>query len=246
MYPLKQIFIIISLILYTKCVLGQKPVSDDPKNNFWYNWNEPMRKKLHLAPLVVTQTWFHWRLWYNGQEISYIIDMQGENGSITIYTEEYDTLKPDSSRLLYYEVHTIGFNGSKIHDLIIATGISNIPTDSLIAGWGQGNDGITFNIEHREGPKYSFKSYWTPTAIKVPEAKIIQSFVDSAGNILDLKVLLKTFTKHIPFRSYNTGGPATSIKPLTAEELLLYKSELKRLNAGSNKQLKTEYGYLAK
>ncbi|GAB2697109.1 hypothetical protein GCM10027037_21380 [Mucilaginibacter koreensis] len=182
---------------------------------------------------LTTDNGFHWRLWYNGQAASYVLNLDKKidsnyKANIYLFTKKYvDTWKEKPTNRIFIKTYQLtAQQANQIATLLQDQHISEIPTDSLIKGWGDiiGFDGITYNIEEVSDNAYSSKSYWTPSSINVKEAKHIQAFLNSIENIVDSKQLFVDFTKHVPFAAYKTGGPTTGIKIMTKKQ----QSELKK------------------
>ena len=111
--------------------------------------------------------------------------------------------------------------------LIDSTEIEKIPSDSFIKNWKQGFDGINYNLELKTQNSYSYKSYWTPTIqTNVPEAILIQKFIDKFYSMANSKANYNTFERNIPFLSWTCNGVTLS-KVLTRQEYRKYKKKKK-------------------
>jgi hypothetical protein len=111
--------------------------------------------------------------------------------------------------------------------LIDSTEIGKIPSDLFIKNWKQGFDGINYTVEVKTQNSYSYKSYWTPTIQEnVPEAILIQKFIDKFYEMANSKANYNTFKRNIPFLSWTCNGVIVS-KVLTKTEYRKYKRKKK-------------------
>ncbi len=207
--------------------------TDSPLNNFCYKWNDGTLKNIDLKEVYGSKDDNHVRIWYDLETISAIIDVyktqdSANKGLITLFTKEVvdETKERPTNRIYNNQIPLSKSQCDSLHKLIDDTYILSLPSDSAIAGWQQGFDGVEYCIEDITKGTYSFKRYWTPTAQgRLKEAVIVQSFMDSVSAIVHFKSLIREFSKKIPFESYNTGGPSTAIRVLTAEQRRKYKKE---------------------
>jgi hypothetical protein len=225
-------------------LFAQQP--DSPVNSFWYKWNDDILKRIDLKEVYGSNDNDHLRIWYGLPTISFIVDLykmqdSTSKGMITIYTKEVvaEANELPTNRIYSNQVSLSKAQSDSLSRLIHDTQILSLPTDSLIKGWQQGFDGVTYCLEYINKGAYSFKSYWTPTAQeKLKEAIIVQSFIDTVAEIVHINSLMKEFKGNIPFESYNTGGPSTAIRVLTTGQRRKYKRErdaYRKLHGISNK-----------
>ena len=220
---------------------GQTKQLKIPKNDFWYKYNQKKIEKLYLSDLTVSNDEYHWRFWFNGQTVSYAIDLVNDSNKLTAfitpYTEEYTfSDEPPTNRIYTYKVPLADSTAKKILLLLKDTEINSIPNQDEIEGWGRGLDGVTYCIENATRINYSFKSYWSPKGSDISEAKVVIGFINSIENITNIKDVLSNFNKHIPFESYTTDGSRTALKVLTYEQRLYYKRDRDRYRKNTIKQ----------
>ncbi|MHB8207124.1 hypothetical protein [Mucilaginibacter sp.] len=227
---MKRCLILLIVVIWSYHSTAQNRSSID---STWIKWNNDKVEKLNLTNLSTSKEQFHWRFGYFGQVVSYFVDLTtNENGSpqgiVTVYTEEYvDPTKEIPTHRVYDE--KIILRPTQIDSLnqaIKTFKINTIPNQELIKGWGMGLDGVTYSVELRSNTNYSFKTYWTPEAQEnVPEAKQMVEFIKFVELTTAIPRLEKIFTGHIPFESYNTGGPATAIRVLTSKQRKQYRKD---------------------
>jgi len=233
MANLRKVFLLIlsTIALISSHSFGQSKQLKIPKNDFWYKYNKQKLEKLYLTDLTKSTTDSHWRLWYNGQTVSYAIDIVNDADKITAfvtpYTEEFVPYEnePQTDRIYTYKIPLEDSIAKNILQLINKTNINQIPDEDDIEGWGHGFDGVTYCIENATRSDYSFKSYWSPDASETKEAKTIKDFIGKIEEIVSIKKVWLKFNKYIPFESYNTGGPMVPVRALTYDQLLYYKQD---------------------
>jgi len=100
--------------------------------------------------------------------------------------------------------------------------IIEIPSEHSIKNWQDWQDGETFLTETSTSTKYVFNSYGNPSSqINVPEAKIIQAFVDKIYVLLNLRIIYAKFFDTLPPGAYTSDhfGITTKLTPKQARKL---------------------------
>jgi len=229
---IRNISLLITFLIQLEIAAAQsKFLSADSDTTFWYSYNLNRVHQLKMPDLWQSDTTYQWRLWFNGQTTSYVIDSRHNEGLLTLYTQEYkNPITEELSQRIFSKSYTLGTKQLKsIDSLKEAMDIRNIPTDKQIKGWGDvmDLDGVTYVIEEADQSIYSFKSYWTPSAIHVDEAKRLKRFIEAVEKLINFKKLHEEFTQLIPFGSYNTGGSVIALKVMTAKEARKLRRERK-------------------
>lgn len=220
----KYIVLLVIILANAKVADAQnKKVTADSDTTYGYRQISSEARKLHLPDLFSVSRPGRWRLWFNDNTISWVLDLDQHKGKFILYTQEYENpVTEEHSQRLFIKSYALNAAQLKsIDSLKEVTGVRQIPTDKLIKGWGDGmhRDGIDYVIEEIDENTYSFKSYWSPASIAVDEAKIINRFINSNEQIIEYPKMQKQFIRLIPFRSYYTNGASVAVKNLTAEEM---------------------------
>lgn len=217
---IKRFIILILLSLQVFASKSQsKHLTADSDTSFWYSYQKKIATKLHLDNLNTSSIKQDWRMWFNGQVTSYVLILNLSESRMILYTQEYrDPVTEQPSERMFSKSYTLNVSQAKsIDSLKEAFEIDKMATGNLIKDWGHGFDGITYNIERSYGNNYSFKSYWTPQAVKAVEAKKIERFIETVEQMTEYKNR-PDFFKSIPFLSYSTGGPAVAMKAVDKKQ----------------------------
>lgn len=217
---IKRFIILILLSLQVFASKSQsKHLTADSDTSFWHNYQNKIAAKLHLDNLNTSSVKQEWRMWYNGQVTSYVLILSPTESRMIVYTQEYrDPVTEQPSERVFSKSYTLNVSQAKsIDSLKEAYEIDKIATGNLIKDWGHGFDGITYNIERSYGNNYSFKSYWTPQAVKAVEAKKMERFIEAVNQVTK-QHNWPDFFKSIPFLSYSTGGPAVAMKAVDKKQ----------------------------
>lgn len=111
--------------------------------------------------------------------------------------------------------------------LIDSLEIVKIPSDIYIENWKKGFDGTTYIIQQKIQNTFSFKSYWSPySQVDIPEAILIQKFVDKIFDMANSKAYYDTFNRNIPFLIWTCNGVSIS-KVMTKRENRKYRRKKK-------------------
>ncbi|MFN3196403.1 MAG: hypothetical protein ACE364_10660 [Chlorobiota bacterium] len=118
----------------------------------------------------------------HGNKIHWVTEIDCESGErIRDYSISYDL---DNKSI------------DKIYNYILDTKVLNIPDQSKIFSWIQGDDGVTYTIESKIDSNYKFQSYWSPSAQKnVRAAYEIEKFIDKIKELSDYSDSQRTFSK---------------------------------------------------
>ncbi|HAS47203.1 MAG TPA: hypothetical protein DCS93_42365 [Microscillaceae bacterium] len=198
--------------------------SDTPET-FWYSLLQERIKKFELSHLQDSPHQFHLRLW-TGNEILDIWKNQQNilEGSLIMWAKEY----ADGPSRHFFKKYQVSSNQvAQVKNLIDSTQVLTIPSDSEIAKWRFGCDGITYKIEFSDAKNYYFKTYWTPSIQKdVAEAKIMRYFIQKIREKVNYELLWRAFTPHIPYPSYIIGdGSYASVAVWSQEKINLYRQK---------------------
>jgi hypothetical protein len=210
-----QILILSSISIFAN---GQtKAESDTLVSTYEIKWKLELEKEIKLRNINQDSKVYHFRYWNDGQ----VVDIWKKSdskitGSITNYTREYieDNWRKKKKPKTYYNKVKINIEIAKeALNFIHQSKINDLPTDRLIEGWEQGCDGISYSIELFSNGKYSMKSYWTPKAQdSLKEALLVQNFITTFEEMLNLKYLYNKFFDTLPVGCYNTGSIIVTCK----------------------------------
>jgi hypothetical protein len=203
------------------------------KNDFWYKLNSEMAVKLSLPNLSSESNITYIRWSYNGQTISYAVDLYQKRdstfeGFLTMYTEErvYSSKELPTHRIYTRRIQLDSVQVDKLNYGLQTSGIMKLPTDSLISGWVQGFDGVIYCLESMGFKSHTFKTFWSPDAQQnIQEGRLVQSFAEYIALIVCLNSIQTQFAKEIPYESYSTGGPSVALRILTSEQRRKYKKD---------------------
>lgn len=228
---MKRIFMCSALMLLTIPLHAQVKLEGQTKDDFWYKLFTKEASEIGLVQMSDIKSDFHWRLWFNGGVVGSIIDISVEDeanlfGTVSLYTREYVNLDKEepTDRIFSKSLKLSAEQSANIYKLI-KDKILALPTDSLVKGWSHGFDGVTYAMETVRDKKYSLKTYWTPKAQEIAEARTIQSAIDSIGAIINRKQLITDFTNIIPFESYYADGGTVASKIVSNQQRRKYKKE---------------------
>jgi hypothetical protein len=226
-------FILLFCLLCSINQLSAQERTASASTNFWYMLNSKKAVKLGLPNLSDDDNIRSSRWSYNGQTISYALDLYQSSdsllqGVVTIYTEEnVDVSKEKPTYRVYYSrIRLTPDQVEKLNYHMQTSGIMKLPTDSLIKGWTKGFDGVTYCLEYKNDELHTFKSFWSPQAQStILEGELVQSFAEYVEVVIDLNTIQKEFVEQIPFESYSTGGPSIAIRILNKAQRHYYKKE---------------------
>jgi hypothetical protein len=236
---MRTIFYIVFLFLFSITILGQNipensMLSTDSDTSYWMRYQSNILRNVKQAKPFHNADNFHFRLIYQGQLVSNLIDLWQIKDSIyhlelIFYTRE---IVPDGeTQTNRYYSEKITFDSIKAKDLYIiysSKQINSIPTDKKIKNWSMGFDGDEYIFETLENGNYTFKQYWTPSSQdSLLEGSLITNFIKLTSDLLEIGKLKEDFSARIPFECYNSGGPLTSCKILTKKQKREYIKERK-------------------
>lgn len=179
---------------------------------YWFKSNRGFQKKLDLKNFEKSNDEFNFRFRNNGQVIEITKDSSSINGHITNYIYHTKKANRDKIDTLFSKITLSPEQAKNVYNIILNSGILNLPSDNKIEDWKKGADGITYILEHSDKKTYWLKSYWTPTSQgSIPEALIILNFIKNLSDKLNLKETYTTFKNDLPKNGcYNSGGMGTA------------------------------------
>ena len=226
---MKALFIILGLFLSFSCI-GQKRNLHPEESTFWRDSRLEYCEKFSLDSIHKTQHKWYFRVWTKKQVIEIWKEANGKtSGKLTNWVGEHTSYDEEPTNRFYHKVKELdSIEVYQIDSLIQSSGIKNIPDDEKIEGWSHGFDGITYHIEYAIPKDYYFKSYWTPKAQdSLPEAIVVQSFINSVIDIVDGVHQWQLFEATIPFECYTNGGPRVICRALSNRDKRRMKRERK-------------------
>jgi hypothetical protein len=225
-------FIITFLILSQGKISAQVKKSNIPfhlnsDTTSWYKQQQKLTNKLSLPDINRLNYPFYFRLWMSND----VLDIwEGADSKISarliIWTDEHVLNNEAPTSRIF--IQPTMFNADTVlmlKNLIIASGILNIPTDDSIPGWKPGFDGVEYIFEYSTADSYSFKTYWAPKAQgALKQALQIDSFISKTRYLANIPAIFKTFVASIPYQCYGKGH-AGVCKALTKKEAKKYAAE---------------------
>lgn len=178
------------------------PTYDDGDTTLWYGWKTELIDELKLDDLLNTDG-FRFRLWTDNQ----VIDISQNSGKVVTFEREYDEKNYQKKGKLHSETaKVVEPTLSQFLQLIQSSKILELPSEDEIEGWAQGFDGITYTVEYSTTSEYYFRTYWTPDIQpELPEAVLVENFVQQTKKQLNLKMLYDQFFAKLPKGCYNNG-----------------------------------------
>ena len=188
--------------------------------NYWRTYILSREKEIGLHDVAVAPQPFYLRIWLGGTVVSIWPDAKSLQGSLTKWVKE--AVPPDEVETGRYFILNEALDSAVCRKLYLAyqsRQLSALPSEERIPGWQQGFDGVTYLLETVAYDAYSLKTYWTPEVQKeVKEAALVQDFVDTVGQLLDLKKRSYYFGESIPFESWTTASGSSASRILTLAE----------------------------
>ena len=208
--------------------------------NYWYKAAKKREQKVGLNAVENSSYPFHFRLSFTGGKI---IDLwQQDNkfsGTFTIWVIDADEALKSVERIYSQQYKFEPKQAADIGQLVISSGIIQLPSEENIAGWQQGLDGEEIVMQYSDSKAYYFKSYWTPSAQHgLPEALLIQSFCSAVFEVASIKLVRESFTAGIPFQCYTTDGSTAACKTVrSTAEYWQYKRDVNRFLRQNKKKI---------
>ena len=178
---------------------------------FWYPLNMSLFKKFKLTDFSKTHNNFCFRFFAdNGQVVEIIKNHDSITGVLINYTSRYKKGDENESNIksVFNKITLTSSELNAAYKIIQNSQILNIQSDKMIEKWKQGDDGITYFIEHSDSNVYWFKTYWTPNVQDTfPESIIVNNFVKSFSEALFLNKKFDVFIDSLPDKGcYSSGG----------------------------------------
>lgn len=231
-----NIFLIIFSASFGQAKSYYNVMSPKGDTTFWYKYHTTQISKLSLPSLDTVSNSKYFRIWTNKQVIEVWQNQTGTiSGKLITWTDEYAPYNEKPTNRTFVEGYLLTDDTASLVDqLLLSSGILNIPTEDSIKGWQQGLDGVIYFIEYSTKDNYSFKSYWTPKAQdSLQEALQVQTFVDSSFSLVNAQNSWKSFAKTIPYECFINGGPTVICKVLTKKERKKYVKDRKKFRQHS-------------
>lgn len=178
--------------------------SDD---SFWYDYAKKEREAMDLTDLLESKNDVHFRFW-TGRQLVDVWKGDGNKFEGKLFSYIHRESCPNCPHELIYKKRDLdSVLAGSVYRLFFDNGIFNMPTGKSIAGWGRGDDGVTYIIEYATPKQYSLKTYWSPDAEKdIKEAIILQNVIDKADVLLKMKQYWQEYTHSLPNGSYGING----------------------------------------
>lgn len=240
---------ILTILLLSGLASSQKnrtiyiPVKKDGDTARWYSLHYKAEDKLKLDHIVNLEDTFYFRFWAYGRIVEiWSIDYKTFNGSMTNYarkfkpylfrkllsliSENYKYYHREKTRLIRNTVPLDTSSCRQIYELFKI--VEFIPTCDSIKEWGYGCDGSYFYFETSTPEIFTYKKYWSPDAFdSLPEAKLIQCFIDSLFSIPSIDAAYSQFHQSLPPGPYKEESYLISIK-FSARENRKYEKHIEK------------------
>ena len=130
-----------------------------------------------------------------------------------------------NQKTIYYQQYLLGeAQATSIAQLLMSSGVLQLPSDEDIKGWQQGLDGYEITIQYSDDKKYSLKQYWAPLAQNgLKEAILVQQVYDKLADLSNAVLMQKVFERNIPFACYTTHNGSITCRVLSNAEKWDYK-----------------------
>lgn len=204
----------------------------------WFTWRVELCDQIKLEQVHHTKHPWYFRLSTDRQSISLWKDGNDKtSGKITNWVKEEVPFEEEPTNRIHYNSFQLDSAiVLNLMDWIVTSLINEIPDEDSITGWEQGNDGIEYIIESADRDDYYFKTYWTPIAQdSLPEAIVVQRFVNNALELSNANDIWDDFSSTIPYECYLEGGMIVVCNILTKREQRKYRKE-RRIYRQQNQQ----------
>ncbi len=125
----------IFIFVFTQNLFGQERLFKADTTDFWYKNNQKLIRKFQLTDFKTTQADFAFRFKNYGQIIEIIKKDNRIQGILVNYIFRSYKKQKDT---LFEKVRIDSVNAKKIYNLIIKSGILELPSDNQIKNWKQG------------------------------------------------------------------------------------------------------------
>ncbi|UWX60460.1 hypothetical protein N0B40_18965 [Chryseobacterium oranimense] len=166
----------------------------------YFKYRKPIIEKLKLIQPEENKNFFRF------SSEKYYLELSDESNKYLIYADEiWDSKR--TGEVFIKQIDLTEKQVDEIKKLITFLKINEIPSDNQIKDWVFGYDGITYEFELKEGNKYSYKHYWTPTSQqKFTESNTINFFVTKIDEIIDYQNNNRKFVKEVPYFTWTRDG----------------------------------------
>jgi hypothetical protein len=205
---LLSIFIVFNLNSFSQ----EKVWSGD--TTYWYNYQKQLNDNLGVEELSKSSFLLAIRI-TSLNTITDIWTADGKEffGKQILFTSTYED-NPNKIKYLYENIVIAEDTAQIIRQFVEDYNILRLPPQDSIERWGNGFDGSVYIIEYATPEKYSFNSYWSPTAFpSIPEAVTLSNFLFNIEELLKQKQGFDNFIETLPTdKSYRYGNAWTLIK----------------------------------
>ena len=182
--------------------------------NFWHQYAKEREQTIGLNAVEISPYPFHFRLSGTGGTIVDVWQQDNQfSGTATIWVKDADEALKHTERIYSQQYKFSPEQATTIGQLVISSGIIELPSEENIPGWQKGIDGEEIVVQYSNSKAYYLKNYWTPSAQKgLPEALLVQKFCNTIFELANMKVVRKSFVDGTPFQCYTTDGSMTTCK----------------------------------
>ena len=208
-----RIFVLNIVLVISSFVYGQGDSQKiSPVGNGYSQWlSESISKlsaQLNLVPLNDVQKATHYRIWFEGQVIDLVKDIDNQyTGSLTNFANasSYMKNKEVQSHSTYEELNTT--NVKQLFDLLQELEKIDVENIWKSSQWNIDQVKLLCIVEQSNGDKYVFDEYWIPKKYKMNQTEILQlqHFASSCADILGLSKKFDSFYEKLPNGCYVTS-----------------------------------------
>jgi len=201
------------VLVLSSLVYGQgdsqktSPVDDDYSQ--WLSESiSKLSSQLNLVPLNDVQKATHYRIWFEGQVIDLVKDMDNQyTGSLTNFANASSYLKNTEVKSHSTSEEITAVHVKQLVDVL--KDIEDVDSDNIwhTSQWDIDKVNLLFIVEQVVNDKYVFNEYWIPKIVKANQNEILQfqHFASSCSDILGLSKKFDTFFEKLPTGCYVTS-----------------------------------------
>ena len=217
---MKVLLLCVAMLCLMPSAFGQRRTLHLPKahsndtTNFWYQTEKKREQTIGLNAVESSPNPVHFRLSITGGTILDVWQKDNQFfGAVTIWVKDTDEALWSFERIHSQQYKFEPETAAAIGQLVISSGIIELPSEENIPGWQKGIDGEEIVVQYSNSKAYYLKNYWTPSAQKgLPEALLVQKFCNTIFELANMKVVRKSFVDGTPFQCYTTDGSMTTCK----------------------------------
>ncbi len=202
--------LLVAVFCNAQVKLASIPISAQGDTSLWYIWQQKDFKKANLPNLAVCTDSLHIRFATETQAIDiWTADYKLFYGTISNFTYREKTGNNEAPVKFYSNINTISPDTAALaYGIFNNLSIAGIATDDSIKGWNAGFDGDEYIIDYSTPTRYSFKTYWTPSAYKntLKEAALIDSLVHQYNALINMPQSFNMFINTLPIGCYKAGS----------------------------------------